>query len=79
MRKTQIIDKIEKALLEIRPYLQEDGGDISFVELTKDMTVKIRFTGACSTCHVSMMTLKNGVETAIKNAVPKIKEVVEVK
>ena len=79
MRKKEIINKIEGALLDIRPYLQEDGGDISFVELTKDMVVKVRLTGACRTCHVSMMTLKNGVETAIKRAVPKIKEVIEVK
>ena len=78
MKNTQTINKIEKALDEIRPYLQEDGGDIKFVDLTDDMVVKVSFTGACKTCPVSFSTLKNGVETSIKNAVPKIKSVVEV-
>ena len=75
----RIINKVEAALDEIRPYLRTDGGDISLVEITDDYTVKVKLMGACETCHVSMMTLKNGVETAIKRAVPKIKEVIEVK
>ena len=66
----KIIDKIEKALTKIRPFLNEDGGDISLVEVTQDMVVKVELTGACSSCNVSMMTLKNGVEVAVKNAVP---------
>ena len=74
----RIINKIEAALDEIRPYLKTDGGDISLVEITDDYTVKVKLMGACETCHVSMMTLKNGVEVAVKNAVPKVKKVVEV-
>jgi|TARA_B110000263_G_scaffold73027_1_gene63864 Fe-S cluster biogenesis protein NfuA len=74
----RIINKIEGALDEIRPYLQTDGGDISLVEITDDYTVKVKLSGACETCHVSMMTLKNGVEIAVKNAVPKVKKVIEV-
>lgn len=74
----RIINKIEGALDEIRPYLQSDGGDISLVEVTDDYTVKVKLSGACETCHVSMMTLKNGVEIAVKNAVPKVKQVVEI-
>ena len=74
----RIINKIEAALDEIRPYLKTDGGDISLVEITDDYTVKVRIMGACETCHVSMMTLKNGVEVAVKNAVPKVKKVVGV-
>ena len=74
----RIINKIEAALDEIRPYLKTDGGDISLVEITDDYTVKVKLMGACETCHVSMMTLKNGVEIAVKNAVPKVKKVVEV-
>ena len=69
----KIIDKIEKALTKIRPFLNEDGGDISLVEVTQDMVVKVELTGACSSCNVSMMTLKNGVEVAVKNAVPEVK------
>ena len=74
----KIIDKIEKALTKIRPFLNEDGGDISLVEVTQDMVVKVKLIGACSICNVSMMTLKNGVEVAVKNAVPEIKEVIDV-
>ena len=74
----KIIDKIEKALTKIRPFLNEDGGDISLVEVTQDMVVKVELTGACSSCNVSMMTLKNGVEVAVKNAVPEVKEVIDV-
>ncbi|MBT7896913.1 MAG: NifU family protein [Flavobacteriales bacterium] len=78
MTSKRIINKIEGALDEIRPYLQTDGGDISLVEVTDDYIVKVKLSGACETCHVSMMTLKNGVEIAVKNAVPKVKQVVEI-
>lgn len=74
----EVIQKIKRALQEIRPFLEADGGDINFIELTKDWVVKVELTGACSSCSVSMMTLKNGVEVAVKNAVPQVKEVIEV-
>ena len=74
----KIIQKVEVALNEVRPYLEVDGGDISLVEITDDMIVKIKLLGACESCNVSMMTLKNGVEVAIKKAIPEIKEVIEV-
>jgi len=73
-----IIEKIEEALTTIRPYLESDGGDINLVEVTDDMIVKVKLIGACSSCNVSMMTLKNGVEVAIKSAVPEVKEVIDV-
>lgn len=73
-----IINKIEGALKKIRPYLEADGGDIALVEVTEDMVVKVKLMGACSSCNVSMMTLKNGVEVAIKNALPEVKEVIDV-
>lgn len=73
-----IIHKIEEALATIRPHLESDGGDIILVEITDDMVVKVKLVGACSSCDVSMMTLKNGVEVAIKNAVPEVKEVIDV-
>ena len=73
-----ILDKIETALQEIRPFLQDDGGDIDFIELTDQWVVKVKLVGACSSCNISMMTLKNGVEVAIKRAVPEVKEVVEI-
>ena len=73
-----ILDKIEGALNNIRPYLEADGGDITLVELTDDMVVKVKLMGSCSSCNVSMMTLKNGEEVAIKNALPEVKEVIDV-
>ena len=73
-----IIDKIEEALTTIRPFLELDGGDINLVEVTDDMVVKVKLVGACSSCNVSMMTLKEGVEVAIKSAVPEVKEVIDV-
>ena len=57
----KIINKIEKALTKIRPYLNEDGGDISLVEVTRGYGTK-QTSVVCSSCNVSMMTLKNGVE-----------------
>jgi len=73
-----IIDKIEVALDEIRPFLEADGGDINFIELTDEMVVKVKLIGACQSCNISMMTLKNGVEVVIKRAVPQVKEVIEI-
>ena len=73
-----ILSKIEVALEEIRPFLKADGGDINFIELTDSWVVKVKLVGACSSCSISMMTLKNGVEMAVKRAVPEVKEVVEV-
>jgi Fe-S cluster biogenesis protein NfuA len=78
IKDNKIIDQIESALSEIRPFLENDGGDIRFVELSDDWIVKVKLLGACSSCDISMMTLKNGVEAAIKNAVPKVKGVIEV-
>ena len=73
-----IIDKIEAALQEIRPFLEADGGDINFIELTDEWVVKVKLVGACSSCNISMMTLKNGVEVVVKRAVPEVKEVIEI-
>ena len=74
----KILNKIEGALADFRPYLEADGGDISLIEVTDDYVVKVKLLGACETCNVSMMTLKNGVELAVKSAVPKVKEVIEI-
>ena len=68
---------VERALEEIRPYLQTDGGNISLVEIT-DHFVSVRLEGACLGCSVNQMTLKNGVEATIKKYAPQIKRVIEV-
>jgi len=73
-----LIEKIHQALDSIRPYLQTDGGDISFVEFTDDNIVKVKLLGACNSCPMSIQTLKLGVEKAIKNVVPEVKEVIAV-
>ena len=70
-----IIDKIEEALAQVRPFLESDGGDIRLIEVTDDYVVKVKLLGACSDCHVSMMTLKAGVEQTIKKELPEVKEV----
>lgn len=70
--------RVEKALEKIRPYLVADGGDISVVEITDDMVVRVEMKGACNGCPFSVQTLKAGVEMAVRNEVPEIKEVVDV-
>jgi Fe-S cluster biogenesis protein NfuA len=76
--KTSLVQNIEKALAEIRPYLESDGGDISLVEVTPDMVVKVQLHGSCQSCNVNQMTLKAGVEQSIKKYAPEIKEVVNI-
>ncbi len=75
MKDAQTIAKIEAALEQVRPFLKADGGDISFVEITDDNIVRVKLHGACQGCSISHITMKAGVEEAIKNAVPEIKTV----
>ena len=74
-QKQELLRKVENVLDQIRPYLQQDGGDISLVEITDDNIVNVKLQGACGSCPYSMMTLKNGVETAVRKAIPQIKSV----
>lgn len=71
-----ITERVRQALEKIRPYLQSDGGDIDLIEVTDDLTVKVRLKGACHGCPFSMQTLKAGVEKAIIKDVPEIRGVV---
>ena len=71
----ELLEKVVKALDEIRPFLNADGGDLSIVEITEDRVLRIEFTGACSSCSMNNMTFKNGVEDAIKRLVPEIQSV----
>lgn len=72
----EILERKVKNLIEqVRPYLQQDGGDINFVNITDDMVVNVELTGACGSCPYSTMTLKNGVESTIRKALPEIKGV----
>lgn len=76
--KEELTKKVENILEQVRPYLQQDGGDIRFVELTDDGVVNVELTGACGACPFSTMTLKNGVEATMIRAIPEIKEVVAI-
>jgi Fe-S cluster biogenesis protein NfuA len=69
--------RIEQALEEIRPFLKSDGGDIELVGIENN-TVKVQLLGACVSCSVNQMTLKQGVELTVKKYAPEIKEVVSV-
>jgi Fe-S cluster biogenesis protein NfuA len=69
---------VEKALEEIRPFLQSDGGDISLISIDNDNSVKVKLEGACVGCSVNQMTLKSGVEMTIKKYAPQIEEVINI-
>jgi Fe-S cluster biogenesis protein NfuA len=66
--------KVEAALNKIRPMLQADGGDVELVEVV-DGVVKVRLQGACAGCPMSQMTLRNGIEKMLKEAIPEVKAV----
>lgn len=70
--KQEILQKIETALSTVRPHLRVDGGDVELVELTDDMHVKIRWMGMCESCHMSGMTLRAGIQEAIRIQVPEV-------
>lgn len=73
--KEELIQKVNEAITELRPFLEADGGDMEFVELTDEGVVKVRLLGACSDCSMSLMTLKAGLEEAVKKIAPEIKSV----
>ncbi len=73
--KEELQKKVENVIEQIRPYLQQDGGDIKFIEITDENVVNVELQGACGSCPYSTMTLKNGVETAVRKAIPEIKSV----
>ncbi len=68
-------EQVMKILETIRPSLQADGGDVELVEITDDGVVRVRLQGACGSCPMSTMTLKMGIEKALKNQVPGVKKV----
>ncbi|WP_374166247.1 NifU family protein [Arcticibacter sp. MXS-1] len=67
-----LLQKVESALDTIRPYLEADGGNVSVEEITPDNIVKIKLLGACGSCPMSFMTMKAGIEQAVKRAVPEV-------
>ena len=73
-----ITEKVKRALQDVRPSLQADGGDIEFVSMDETSgIVKVRLTGHCGSCPMAMVTLKQSVENYLKKSVPEVKEVVQ--
>ena len=68
-------EKIEKSLEGIRPFLQADSGDVELIEVTEEGIVKVKLTGACGLCPLSVLTLRAGIERALLREVPGIKRV----
>jgi len=71
----QLLKRIEETLDTIRPYLMADGGSVRLQDVTEDMVVELELLGACGTCPMSMMTLRAGIEQAIKRSVPEVTRV----
>jgi Fe-S cluster biogenesis protein NfuA len=78
MTAEELKDKVEEALQEIRPFLQNDGGDISLVNIEDGKKVLVRLEGTCVGCSVNQLTLKSGVELTIKKYAPQIEQVVNI-
>ncbi len=78
MNSNELRENVEKALDEIRPFLENDGGNINLVEIENDQVVKVQLIGACSSCSVNQMTLKSGVEMTIKKHAPQIQSVINI-
>tara|TARA_B100001250_G_C19675094_1_gene733280 strand:- start:214 stop:450 length:237 start_codon:yes stop_codon:yes gene_type:complete len=72
---TSLMDRVNKGLEDVRPYLAADGGNLSLVKITSDFVVYVRFEGACKTCDVNQMTLKLGIEQSVQKYAPEIKSV----
>lgn len=70
--KKNLNDRIEAALDTVRPHLRVDGGDVELVEVTDDMHVKIRWMGMCESCSMSAMTLRAGIQEAVRGKIPEI-------
>jgi len=71
-------EAVQKAIDQIRPNLQMDGGDVELVDITEDGVVKVKLLGACGGCPMSQMTLKMGIEKHLKKEVPAVKEVISI-
>ncbi len=68
-------EKVEKALVKVRSFLQADGGDVELIEVSDEGVVKVKLTGACGGCPMASMTLKTGIERILKEEVPEVKRV----
>ena len=76
--KSEFLERINASLNDIRPFLKEDGGNVEVIDVTEDNIVHIRWMGNCETCSMSAMTMKAGIEQAIRTKMPEIKGVIAV-
>ena len=76
--KEELRSKVLEALDQLRPFLHADGGDMELIDITDDAIVQVRLLGSCSDCSMSQMTIKGGLEEALKMAAPELKGVVAV-
>jgi Fe-S cluster biogenesis protein NfuA len=75
LERSRLLEEVEVALDDIRPHLAVDGGNVSVVDLTDEMTLLVRWLGACETCSMSAMTMKAGIEQVVKARLPQIRAV----
>ena len=73
-----LTNKVNDSLNSLRPHLEADGGDMELVEITQEGVVKVRLLGACSDCSMSFMTLKAGLEEAVRKVAPEITSVIAI-
>jgi len=71
----ELEERVEMVLLQVRPYLLMDGGDVQLIKVTKEGIVEIRFLGSCESCALRPMTLRAGIERAIMQKIPEIKRI----
>jgi len=74
--KSELIERVDAALESVRPHLKVDGGNVEVVGVTEDMMVQIKWMGNCENCNMSTMTLRAGIEEAVRSKIPEIKGVV---
>ena len=75
MIEKELANKVSTAIEQLRPFLKADGGDMELVEITAEKIVKVKLLGACGDCSMSMMTLKAGLEDAVRKIAPEIRGV----
>jgi Fe-S cluster biogenesis protein NfuA len=75
LNKAELKIKVNEAIEQLRPFLHADGGDMELIDITDEAVVQVRLLGSCSDCSMSMMTLKAGLEDAVKKIAPQIQAV----
>ena len=78
LKKSDLLIRIEQSLETMRDFLRADGGDVELIDIEDDMIVKIRLLGQCRSCSMSVMTMKAGIEEAVRKAIPEVKEVIAI-